>query len=163
MMVFWSAPARVGTAMSSARKVPVAAFRHLNWEEPVTTLIWSLRTSSCRPALTAKRLYAESSMGATAEMGDVAAIKPPCIDGSHAQMSATEPRRVLYQVDGCLLGDFDDCYGVVFHRFAGFDPQTSKMLFSAYSIRLEPILKTSPNGKLIMEPNGPQVHFFRLP
>jgi hypothetical protein len=64
-----------------------------------------------------KRLYAETPTGETVDMGDVAKIKPPFINGSSVEMSAAEPRRILYQVDGCLLGDFDDCYGVVFRRF----------------------------------------------
>ena len=109
-----------------------------------------------------KRLYAESPTGTQVPMGDVAALKPPFIDASHTQISAAEPRRILYQVDGCLLGDFDDCYGVVFHRFAVYDSQTSKMLFRhTYSAGAD--LKISPNGKLIMEQDGPQIHLFRLP
>ena len=108
-----------------------------------------------------KRLYAETSSGKNIVMGDVAA-QAPFIDGSHAQMSAIEPRRILYQVDGCLLGDFDDCYGVVFHRFAVYDSQTSKMLFK-HTYPAGADLKISPNGKLVMEQDGPQIHLFRLP
>jgi hypothetical protein len=109
-----------------------------------------------------KRLYAETLSGKNIVMGDVATLKPPFIDGNHAQMSAIEPRRILYQVDGCLLGDFDDCYGVVFHRFAVYDSQTSKMLFK-HTYPAGADLKISPNGKLIMEQDGPRIHLFRLP
>ena len=109
-----------------------------------------------------KHLYAETQSGTKLVMGDVARIRPPFINGSHAQMSATEPRRILYQVDGCPLGDFDDCYGVVFHRFAVFDSQSSTMLFR-HKFRAGSDLKISPNGKLVVEQSGPIVHFFQLP
>ena len=109
-----------------------------------------------------KRLYTETAAGTTLEMGDVAALKPPFIDQSHAQLSAVEPRRILYQVDGCLLGDFDDCYGVVFHRFAVFDSQTAKMLVR-HTYQAGADLKLSPNGKLVLEQNGSHVHFVRIP
>jgi hypothetical protein len=108
------------------------------------------------------RLYAETPGGPTVAMGDVGKIKPPFIDSDDAQMSVAEPRRILYRVDGCLLGDFDDCYGVVFRRFAVFDSQTSRMLFR-HSYPAGANLKISPNGKLVMEQNGAEVHFFRLP
>ncbi len=109
-----------------------------------------------------KRLYAETSSGTRVVMGDVAALKPPFIDVSYTQMSAVEPRRILYQVDGCLLGDFDDCYGVVFHRFAVYDSQTSKMLFR-HTYPAGADLKISPDGKLVMEQDGPRIHLFQLP
>ena len=109
-----------------------------------------------------KRLYAETPTGEKVRMGDVARIRPPFIDTSGAEMSAAEPRRILYQVDGCLLGDFDDCYGEVFHRFAVFDSQTSRMLFR-HSYAAGAILRISPNGHIVMEQDGAEVHLFRLP
>jgi len=109
-----------------------------------------------------KRLYAETPTGETVAMGDVAKIRPPFMDASHTEMSAAEPRRILYSVDGCLLGDFDDCYGVVFRRFAVFDSQTSRMLFR-HSYAPDANLKISPNGHIVMEQEGTQVHLFRIP
>jgi hypothetical protein len=109
-----------------------------------------------------KHLYAETPTGKTVPMGDIAKIKPPFIDSSNTEMSAAEPRRILYHVDGCLLGDFDDCYGVVFRRFAVFDSQTSRMVFR-HNYVPGADLKISPNGHVVMEQTGPEVHFFRIP
>ena len=109
-----------------------------------------------------KRLYAETPTGETVTMGDLSKIRPPFINSSAAEISAAEPRRILYSIDGCLLGDFDDCYGVVFHRFAVFDSQTSQMLFR-HSYASDADLKISPNGHIVMEQDGPEVHLFRLP
>lgn len=109
-----------------------------------------------------KRLYAETPTGETVAVGDVAKIRPPFIDGSDAQMSAVAPRRILCRVDGCLLGDFDDCYGVIFRRFAVFDSQTSRMLFR-HSYAPGADLKISPNGHIVTEQDGADVHLFRLP
>jgi len=109
-----------------------------------------------------KHLYAETPTGETVAMGDIAKIRPPFLDGSHTEMSAAEPRRILYRVDGCLLGDFDDCYGVVFRRFAVFDSQTSRMLFR-HSYAPGADLKISPNGHIVMEQDGAEAHLFRLP
>jgi hypothetical protein len=109
-----------------------------------------------------KRLYTETPTGEAVTMGDIAKIKPPFIDGSETEMSAAEPRRILYSVDGCLLGDIDDCYGVVFRRFAVFDSQTSRMLFR-HNYAPGADLKISPNGHIVMEQDGAEVHLFRLP
>jgi hypothetical protein len=109
-----------------------------------------------------KRLYAETPTGETVAMGDIAKIRPPFIGSSDTVMSAAEPRRILYSVDGCLLGDFDDCYGVVFHRFAVYDSQTSRMLFR-HNYAPGANLKISPNGHIVMEQDGTEAHFFRLP
>jgi hypothetical protein len=109
-----------------------------------------------------KRLFAETPTGETVTMGDIAKIRPPFIDSSDTKMSAAEPRRILYRVDGCLLGDFDDCYGVVFHRFAVFNSQTSRMLFR-HSYAPGANLKISPNGHIVMEQDGAEVHLFRIP
>jgi hypothetical protein len=110
----------------------------------------------------AKRLYAETPSGEMIAVGDVAKIRPRFIDTSDTQMSAVEPRRILYRVDGCLLGDFDDCYGVVFRRFAVFDSQTSRILFR-HSYAPGADLKISPNGHTVMEQDGAEVHLFHVP
>ena len=109
-----------------------------------------------------KRLFAETPKGETVTMGDIAKIRPPFIGSSSTEMSATEPRRILYRVDGCLLGDFDDCYGDVFRHFAVFDSQTSRMLLR-HSYAPDADLKISPNGHIVMEQDGAEVHLFRLP
>jgi len=109
-----------------------------------------------------KRLYAETPTGDKVPMGDIAKIRPPFINGSGTEISAAEPRRILYQVDGCLLGDFDDCYGVIFRRFAVFDSQNSRMLFR-HSYASGANLKISPNGHIVMEQVGAEAHFFRIP
>jgi hypothetical protein len=109
-----------------------------------------------------KRLFAETSAGDKVAVGDVAKIRPPFIDSRSTEMSAVEPRRILYRVDGCLLGDYDDCYGVVFRRFAVFDSETSKLVFR-HSYAPGADLKISPNGRVVMEQSGPEIHLFRLP
>jgi len=109
-----------------------------------------------------KHLYAETPTGEAVLVADIAKIRPPFIDSSNTEMSAAEPRRILYHVDGCLLGDFDDCYGVVFRRFAVFDSQTSRMLFR-HNYAPGADLKISPNGHIVMEQDGAEVHLFRLP
>jgi hypothetical protein len=109
-----------------------------------------------------RQLYAESPAGEDISMGDIAKIRPPFIDSTETQMSAASPRRILYRTDGCLLGDFDDCYGVVFRRFAVFDSQTSRMLFRhGYAPGAD--LKISPNGKMVLEHDGPEIHLFLIP
>lgn len=109
-----------------------------------------------------EHLYAETPTGEVITMGDVVKLRPPFIGATRADMSAAEPRRVLYSIDGCLLGDFDDCYGVVFHRFAVFDSQTSRMLFR-HSYGANADLKISPNGHLVMEQDGPEIRLFEIP
>jgi hypothetical protein len=109
-----------------------------------------------------KHLYAETPTGKTISMGDIVKLRPPFIDSSNTEMSAAEPRRILYHVDGCLLGDFDDCYGVVFRRFAVFDSQTGQMIFRhSYAPGAE--LKISPDGHVVMEEVDSEVRLFRLP
>ena len=95
-------------------------------------------------------------------MEDVAKIRPPFMNSTGANMSAMEPRRILYHVDGCLLGDSDDCFGVIFRRFAVFDSQTSRMLFQ-HSYAPGAVLKISPNGHVVMEQHGAEVHLYRVP
>jgi hypothetical protein len=73
-----------------------------------------------------------------------------------------EPRRILYHVDGCLLGDFDDCYGVVFRRFAVFDSRTSQMLFR-HKYSSDGRLEISPSGHVVLEQQGKELRLFRLP
>jgi hypothetical protein len=109
-----------------------------------------------------KHLYAETPTGKTVSMGDIVKLRPPFIGSSNSEISAAEPRRILYDVDGCLLGDFDDCYGVVFRRFAVFDSQTGQMIFRhSYAPGAEP--KISPDGHVVMEQVGSEVRLFRLP
>ncbi|HZB88492.1 MAG TPA: hypothetical protein VE291_07540 [Terracidiphilus sp.] len=110
----------------------------------------------------AQRLYAATPSGDAVIVGDISKIKPPFINSSDTKLSASEPRRILYRVDGCLLGDWDDCYGVVFRRFAVFDSQTSKILFR-HSYAPGANLKISPNGHIVMEQDGAEVHLFRIP
>jgi hypothetical protein len=67
----------------------------------------------------------------------------------------------LVAPDRLLVASFDDCYGVVFRRFAVFDSQTSRMLFR-HSYAPGADLKISSNGHIVMEQDGPEVHLFRL-
>ncbi len=109
-----------------------------------------------------KRLYTIDPSGGKRTLADLSKIKPPFINSSDSQLSAAEPRRVLYRVDGCLLGDFDDCYGDIFHRFAVFDSQNGQLLFR-HGYAAEANLKISPNGRTIAEQNGTELRLFRLP
>lgn len=107
-------------------------------------------------------LYSETPAGQYLSVGDIARIKPPFIDGGETEMSAAAPRRILYSVDGCLLGDFDDCYGVVLRRFAVFDSETSQMLFRhGYAPGAE--LNISPNGKIVLEHHGAEIDLYQIP
>ncbi len=109
-----------------------------------------------------KRLHTVSSSGEKRTVADLSKIKPPFINSSDSQLSAAEPRRLLYRVDGCLLGDFDDCYGDIFHRFAVFDTQNAQLLFR-HDYAPTANLKISPNGRTISEQNGTELRLFRLP
>ncbi len=109
-----------------------------------------------------KRLYTVNPSGEQKTVADLSKIKPPFINSSGSQLSAIEPRRVLYSVDGCLLGDFDDCYGDFFHRFAVFDSQNAQLLFR-HNYSGTANLKISADGRTILEQNGTELRLFRLP
>lgn len=109
-----------------------------------------------------RHLYAETPSDEKVTIADIARIRPRFINASETQMSAAEPRRILYQVDGCLLGDYDDCYGAVFRHFAVFDAQTSQMLFRhGYGSGAK--LKISPDGHIVMEQLSTEIHLYRIP
>jgi hypothetical protein len=108
-----------------------------------------------------KRLYAETPTGENIPIANIAKIRPSFIGSSSIDMSAEAPRRILYSVDGCLLGDFDDCYGIMFRRFAVFDSQTSRMLFR-HNYAPGATVRISPNGQIVLEQDGAKVHLFRI-
>lgn len=108
-----------------------------------------------------KQLYILTPSGDKAMIADLRAIKPPFINSSDIQLSALEPRRVLYRVDGCLLGDFDDCYGDVFHRFAIFDSSNGHLVFK-HSYAADATLRISPDGRTVIEQDGATLHVFDL-
>lgn len=109
-----------------------------------------------------KRLFTETADGDETAVADLSKIKPLFPGTGRVAMSAVEPRRVLYSVDGCLLGDFDDCYGEVFHRFAVFDSATHQMLFRHnYAAGGEP--KISPDGHVVMTVAGTELRLYRIP
>ncbi|WP_263369046.1 hypothetical protein [Edaphobacter dinghuensis] len=109
-----------------------------------------------------KSLYTLTPTGDKTTMADLTKIRPPFIDTSDVQLSAMEPRRVLYSVEGCLLGDFDDCYGEVFHRFAVFDSTDGRLVFR-HSYAVGAVLKISPDGHMVIEQDGMQLHLYDLP
>lgn len=109
-----------------------------------------------------KRLYTLTPSGEKVTVADLTRIKPPFINSSDVQLSASEPRRVLYRVDGCLLGDFDDCYGDFFHRFAVFDSTDGRLIFRSH-YAADATLKISPDGHTVVEQDGTVLHVFSLP
>jgi hypothetical protein len=109
-----------------------------------------------------KKLYTLAVSGDKVMIADLAGIKPPFVNSSDIQLSAVEPRRVLYRADGCLLGDFDDCYGDIFHRFAVFDSSNGRLLFK-HRYAADATLKISPDGHTVIEQDGTMLHVFDLP
>lgn len=109
-----------------------------------------------------KRLFTETADGDEKAVADISKITPRFSDTGRVEMSAAEPRRVLYSANGCLLGDFDDCYGEIFHRFAVFDSETHRMLFRHnYAAGGEP--KISPDGHVVMTVAGTELRLYRIP
>lgn len=108
-----------------------------------------------------KQLYTLTPSGDKTTVIDLSGIKPPFVNSSDVQLSASEPRRVLYRVDGCLLGDFDDCYGDIFHRFAVFDSSNGSLLFK-HSYAADATLRISPDGHTVIEQDGTILHVFDL-
>jgi hypothetical protein len=109
-----------------------------------------------------KQLYTLTPSGDKATIADLTSTKPPFINSRDIRMSASEPRRVLYSVEGCLLGDFDDCYGAVFHRFAVFDSSDGRLILR-HHYAADATLRISPDGHTVIEQDGTVLHVFDLP
>lgn len=115
-------------------------------------------------SLSGDKLYAETPAGESLPMGDTSE-GPTVADTIDVQLSATEPRRILYSVEGCPTRRFRDCEDPsrpVVRHFAVFDSQTSRMLFR-HTYGPGANLQISPNGHLVIEQDGPQLHLFRIP
>jgi hypothetical protein len=76
-----------------------------------------------------KLLMSRLPDGTREKVFDLHGFAPPNVDNPSVQISATLPRRILYAATGCYVGDFDDCYALIFGRVIVIDPQTHQALF----------------------------------
>jgi hypothetical protein len=110
-----------------------------------------------------KALISQSPEGTQKQIANLHGFQPPFIDSETVEISATAPRRVLYSATGCYIGDFDDCYGIFYHHFVVFDPQTHESLFQhgASSDSAAPII--SPDGHTVAVLDRTKLHLYRIP
>jgi hypothetical protein len=100
--------------------------------------------------------------GRETEAANIRKFRPPFINANGVELSASEPRRILYWVSGCPLGDFDDCYGLFFHRFVVFDSQTRQPLFHhSFNPNFNPSI--SPDGHLVSVLDGAELRMYSIP
>lgn len=109
-----------------------------------------------------KTLVSVAPSGAEVFAADIRKFRPPFVNVNGMVVSATNPRRILYYITGCPLGDFDDCYGLLFHRFVVFDSQTHQPLFH-HSFNPNSNPQISPNGHLVAVLDGSELHLYRIP
>jgi hypothetical protein len=107
------------------------------------------------------RLFAERPDGASTAVADIARIRPTFVYSNGMEMSANEPRRILYYANGCLVGYFEDCRGAKFHRLAVFDSASHQMLFH-HSYAAEHSM-LSPDGHVVAAVEGTELHLFQIP
>jgi hypothetical protein len=87
---------------------------------------------------------------------------PINVDSERIEISATYPRRILYTATGCRIGDFDDCYGLVFNRLVVFDPKTHLALFKRNSGKYSTSI-ISPNGHVVVTLDKTKLHIYTIP
>jgi hypothetical protein len=100
--------------------------------------------------------------GMQTQIADLSKFRPPFINTVDLSISAVVPRRILYYVTGCYLGDFDDCYGVSYRKFVVFDSQTQQPLFHHDADgNSGPVI--SPDGRVIADLDRTDLHFYSIP
>jgi hypothetical protein len=100
--------------------------------------------------------------GEREQVVDLRGFQPPNVDSESVEISATNPRRILYSATGCYLGDFDDCYGFSFGRIVVFDPQTHQALFQQ-KIGRDTTSILSPNGHTVVVLDKTKLHIYMIP
>ena len=100
--------------------------------------------------------------GSQEQVFDTKRLQPPNVDNIKLQISTTLPRRMLYSATGCYIGDFDDCYALIFGRIVVFDPQTHKAVFQQkVAENASSIL--SPNGHVVVVLDKSKLHIYMIP
>jgi hypothetical protein len=107
-------------------------------------------------------LAAVHSDGTQTQISFLSKLRPPYINTINLNISAVAPRRILYYVTGCYLGDFDDCYFVTYHKFAVFDSQTHQTLFQ-HDVDGDSGPIISPNGHIVADLDGTDLHLYDIP
>lgn len=100
--------------------------------------------------------------GKQEEIADLRGFRPPNVDNSSIQISATSPRRILYSATGCYLGDFDDCYAFIFQQLVVFDPQTHQALFRK-KVGGEATAILSPDGHTVVVLEKTKLNIYMIP
>jgi hypothetical protein len=102
------------------------------------------------------------SDGTQTQISYLSKLRPPFSNTVNLSTSAVAPRRILYSVTGCHLGDFDDCFFVTYRKFAVFDSQTHQTLFQHDADGDSgPII--SPNGHVVADLDGTDLHLYNIP
>lgn len=114
------------------------------------------------PLRTEKALISVFPDGKQEQVANLREFQPPNVDNSSVQISATNPRRILYSATGCYIGDFDDCYGFIFERVVVFDPQTHQALFKQ-KVGRDAISILSPNGHTVLVLDKTKLHIYMIP
>jgi hypothetical protein len=114
------------------------------------------------PSTGDKALISLSPDGKRSQAANLHGFQPPFVDTQEVEISAAAPRRILYFVTGCYLGDFDDCYGLFYHRFVVFDSQTHQPLFH-HGANADSVPIISPNGHIVAVLDKTKLHVYRIP
>jgi hypothetical protein len=114
------------------------------------------------PRWNVKTLMSLSPEGKQQQELDLRGFYPPNIDNSSIQISAANPRRILYSATGCYLGDFDDCYAFIFQQIVVFEPQTQQALFKK-KVGGEATVILSPNGHTVGVLEKNKLHIYMIP
>ena len=109
-----------------------------------------------------KSLESVTPDGRQTQLADLSKFRPPYTNTNKLSISAVAPRRILYYVTGCYLGDFDDCYFVTYHKFAVFDSQTHQTLFH-HDVDGDTSPIISPNGHIVADLDGTDLHLYNIP
>ncbi len=110
-----------------------------------------------------KQLHFMSSGGPIPLPMELKGIYPPFSDLAQiSDLSATTPRRLLLYTDGCLLGDFDDCYGKIYYRVTAVDPQFRKVIFQR-SIPADAAQRISPDGHHVALATRTHIYLLSIP
>jgi hypothetical protein len=107
-------------------------------------------------------LAAVHSDGTQTQISYLSKLRPPYINTINLSISAVAPRRILYYVTGCHLGDFDDCFFVTYHKFAVFDSQTDQTLLQ-HDVDGDSGPIISPNGHIVADLDGADLHLYNIP
>jgi hypothetical protein len=114
------------------------------------------------PLRTGNTLMSLYPDGKQKKIADLRGFRPPNLDNSSIQISATSPRRIMYSATGCYLGDFDDCYAFIFQQLVVLDPQTHLTLFKK-KVGGEATAIFSPNGHTVVVLKKTKLNIYTIP